>query len=194
MRKIILLSMIAFSALSYAQSLVVTPLGLRDANDNEKTFVVINAEGKTAKELYYDAIKYINRNYKSPNDVIKGKIEGEYLRFISHASSIISVKFYPKKFPKQRAIRYPLDCTVELNFKDGKVKYEITNWKADADGLFELQLIENQGLLMVINPGIYSKKGEVVNDIAKYQIETYFNSQIKALSEELNGKSNNDNW
>ena len=85
MRKIILLTMIAFCTLSYAQSLVVTPNGLRDSTDTEKTFVVINVEGKTAKELYDNAIKYINRNYKSPDDVIKGKIEGEinfYFTFI----------------------------------------------------------------------------------------------------------------
>ena len=46
MRKLILLSLVAISTLSYSQKLAVTPNGLRDANDNEKTYVVINAEGK----------------------------------------------------------------------------------------------------------------------------------------------------
>lgn len=55
MKKLILLTMIALSTMTYGQKFNVTPNGLRDLNDNEKTFVVINAEGKTAKQLYDNA-------------------------------------------------------------------------------------------------------------------------------------------
>jgi len=64
MKKLILLSLVAISTLSYSQKLTVTPSGLRDANDSEKTFVVINAEGKTSKQLYDNALKYINKTIK----------------------------------------------------------------------------------------------------------------------------------
>jgi len=183
MRKIILLSMIAFCTLSYAQSLVVTPLGLRDANDNQKTFVVINMEGKTTIELYENAIKYINKNYKSPNDVIKGKIEGEYLSFITHAEDFIPVKILG------RTHYYGAGYTTELNFKDGKVKYEIINLDMKHRTGSPFRFIKD-----LYAWGIYNKKGEVLNDGAKVQIENYFNSQIKSLSDALNGKNNNDTW
>ena len=188
--------MLAFITLCYGQSLVVTPLGLRDANDNEKTFVVINVEGKTANELYENALKYINRNYKSPNDVIKGKIEGEYLSFITRASSIAYAKFYPTKSFQKHPFPYDLIYTVELNFKDGKVKYEINSLKmvlSSGESGYDLHFIEDKGFI-IINPGIYSKKGDIINGMAKTQIETYYNSQIESLSDALKGKSNNDNW
>lgn len=198
MRKIILLTMIAFSALSFGQSLVVTPIGLKDSIDNEKSYVVINAQGKTAKELYENAIKYINKNYKSPNDVIKGKIEGEYLSFITHASSIAYAQFYPtKSYGKhQRSFPYDLKYTVELNFKDGKVKYEIISLSmvlSSGEPNYELHFIEDKGFI-IINPGIYSKEGVVINGMAKRQIEAYYNSQIKSLALALNVKDNNESW
>jgi len=168
-----LLSMILLCSLSYAQSLVVTPLGLRDANDPEKTFVVINADGKTAKELYDIAIKYINKNYKSTNDDIKGN-------------------------------------TIELNFKDGRVKYEVINLQMNYRQNKEPFLYNGKNAKTTLDknkevspflfigklftPGIYTPNLSLKRPKAKAQIEDYFNSQIKSFADALNGKNNNDNW
>ena len=37
-------------------------------------------------------IKYINKAYKSPKDVMKGDVEGEYISFDTHASNFLVVK------------------------------------------------------------------------------------------------------
>jgi hypothetical protein len=185
MKKLILLSLVAISTLSYSQKLTVTPSGLRDANDSEKTFVVINAEGKTSKQLYDNALKYINKNYKSPDDVIKGKTDGEYLKFITHVSNFLIVSNSGAK------ITIDADYTIELNFKDGKIKFEIIALDMYA---------QNGGYKVIFSGGafdgypIYNKKGDLKRPDTKTEIETYFNSQINSITEFLLGKSDKDNW
>lgn len=185
MKKLILLTIIALSTMTYGQKFNVTPNGLRDLNDNEKTFVVINAEGKTAKQLYDNALKYINKNYKSPDDVIKGKTDGEYLKFITHVDNFLVVSNSGAK------ITINADYTIELNFKDGKAKFEV----------IALDMYAQTGGYKVLFTGgafdgypIYNKKGDLKRPETKTEIETYFNAQINSLSEFLLGKSDKDNW
>lgn len=185
MKKIILLTLMALSTMTYGQQFNVTPSGLRDSNDNEKTFVVINAEGKTAKQLYDNALKFINKNYKNPDDVIKGKTEGEYLRFITHVSNFLIVNNSGAK------ITIDANYTIELNFKEGKTKFEIIALDMYA---------QNGGYKVLFTGGafdgypIYNKKGDLKRPDTKTEIETYFNAQLNSLSEFLLGKSDADNW
>ena len=185
MKRIILFALIVISTISYSQKLVVTPNGLHDETDPEKTFVVINVEGKTSKELYENALKYINKNYKSADDVVKGKIEGEYLKFITHVENFLIVKNTGVK------VQIDADYTCELNFKDGKVKFEIITIDMPAD----------KGGYGVLFAGgvfdgypIYNKKGDLKRPETKNEIESDFNSQISTLSDFLQGKNLNDKW
>lgn len=177
--------MIAMSTMTYGQKLIVTTNGLRDSNDNEKTYVIINAEGKSAKQLYDNALKYVNKKYKSPDDVVKGKTDGEYLKFITHVSNFLVVKNSGAK------ITIDCDYTIELNFKDGKAKYEII-----ALDMYS----QNGGYKVLFSSGafdgypIYNKKGELKRPDTKTEIETYFNSQISSITDFLLGKSDKDNW
>lgn len=170
---------------SFGQKLSVTPNGLRDTNDFGKTYVVINVEGKTAKQLFGNAINYINKNYKNPEAVIKGKIEGEYLKYVTHVSNFLLINNSGAK------ILIDANYTIELSFKDGKIKCEI----------IELDMYTKTGGYKVLFAGgafdgypIYNKKGELKRPDTKTEIETYFNGQINSLSEFLQGKSDNDNW
>ena len=67
-----LLAFVLFSTITHAQKLAVTPNGLRNANDTQKTFIVIPTQGKTAKQLYeYIPLQYSLHvsNYKKQKDV-----------------------------------------------------------------------------------------------------------------------------
>jgi hypothetical protein len=186
MKKLFLFTFITIlSTFTYGQKINVTPEGIRDLNSNEKTFVVLNVEGMTSKQLYDNALKYIYKNYKNPDEVIKGKIEGEYLKFITHISSFLSVN------NSGANILIDANYTVELNFKDGKVKYEIVS----------LDMYSPRGGYRVLFAGgafdgypIYNKKGELKRPETKTDIETYFNSQIIQLNEFLSGKSDKEKW
>ena len=187
MKKSILLSMIFFCSLSYGQTFVLTPNGLRDSLDTERSYVVINAGGKSAKQLYDNAIKYINKNYKNPDEVIKGKTDGEYLKYNTHASDFISFK---NSFLKAK---FDVDYTTELNFKDGKVKFEIIDLdmnKRTQNGVNRLLIIGN-----MMSLGIYNKKGDLKIADAKIQIENFFNIQVNQLSIDLlENNKKTDNW
>ena len=185
MKNLFLIWLFMSSNFIFGQKLIVTPDGLRDLNDNNKTFIVINSDGKTSKLLYDNSLKYINKNYKSPEDVIKGKIEEEYLKFNTHVDNFLIVNNSGAKIPINA------DYTIELNFKDGKVKFEVTS----------IDMYTKNGSYKVLFNGgafdgypIFNKKGELKRPETKKEIETYFNEQINSLSEFLFEKKNTDNW
>ena len=70
--------------MAIGQKLTVTANGLRDENNIDKMYLVIDVEGRSAKQLYDNTYKYIIKTYKNPDNVIKGKIEGEYLKYNTH--------------------------------------------------------------------------------------------------------------
>ena len=119
--KRILLVLILITSIVYAQEYTVTPDGLKDNANLEKTYVVINTPGKTAEQNYNNAMKYINKTYKSPKDVIKGDVKGEYISFDTHVSNFLIVK--------NSGVKVVIDAnyTVELSFKGDRVKLEVIN-------------------------------------------------------------------
>lgn len=91
---------------------------------NIGTEVVVEVEGKTAAELYKLAVNWLNETYKNPDEVIKGQIEGEYIRWqgtagYSYCRDVIGVLYCDN-------CRY----TTEIRFKDGRFKYEIIEREA----------------------------------------------------------------
>ena len=183
MKKLTLLPLIVLCTLTYGQKLNVTPNGLRDAEDNEKTYVVINAEAITAKQLYDNAIKYINKNYKSPEDVIKSKIDGEYIKFDTHVSNFLFVLNSGVK------VFIDADYTIELSFRDERVKFEVISLHMYNSHKYEVMFTGG------VTEGfpIWDKKGKLRRPDTKTDIEFYFNDQITSLAKFLQGK-NVDDW
>lgn len=189
---------------SFGQKLSVTANGLRDINNNEKSYVVLPFEGKTAQQLYDNALNFIKNTYKCPEDVIKGKKEGEYLRFIAYISDFISLKD-----DIDRIIQISANYLIELSFKEGKVKLEIIaiempEKSVNNTDLFSVETIDvpsKYGKSQVIFNGefkdgyyIFNKKGELKRPNTKEDIEKHFNTLISSISEYLQGKEIKDNW
>lgn len=170
---------------SFGQKLIVTPDGLKSESDVEKSYIVLNVENKSAKELYANALKYIAKTYKNPEEVVKGNIENEYLKVVTHASDFITIKNSFVRTP------FSVDYTYELSFKDGKVKYEIISLDIYDRGKIKL-LFKGKGALSGYY--IYNPKDELKKADAKELIENYFNSQILVVSESLQNKSQEDKW
>jgi hypothetical protein len=182
-RGLLVLAALMVSLLSFGQKYVVTPEGLRDSSNSEKTYLVISCVGKSAKELYDNAFKYINQNYKNPDEVIKGHIESEYLSFETFSPSAVSFKRSGGR------PTYNLKYRTEMHFKDGKVKYEIQNVEMETDG-HNLYFSGNP----LIAVAIYNHKGELKYEEAKTKVENYFNSVILVISQFLNGSKVEDKW
>lgn len=185
MKTIALLLFTSFISLS--QSLVVTPEGLRDSQNTENSFVVIDCHGHTAQELYENALKYVNENYKNPEEVIKGRTDGEYLKFDTYAGQFTTVNNSGVK------LTVSMSYTTEIRFKDNRTRYEITSININAD---------NGGNPVMFSGSIWKgfpiynqKNGDLKQPDTKADIENYFNVNISSLTTYLHGQSNtNDDW
>ena len=174
--------MIFFCSLSYGQKFVLTPNGLRDSLDTEKSYIVINAEGKTAKQLYDNAIKFINKTYKNPSEVIKGNTDSEYLKFETHDPDFLTLKSLGM------TLKWGGSYTTELSFKDGKVKYEIINLE-----IRDETNRTNSSSPFPLKGGIFKNDGTIRKKDAKSQVESNINLQLKLLIEGLID-TKTDNW
>ena len=184
MKKISIIFLMTISLASFGQKFAVTPTGLKNSEDNEKAFVVIEVAEKTAKQLYDNSLKYVNQTYENPSEVIKGNTEAEYLSFDTYAPSFLYIKnggvkiFFNAKFK------------TEIHFKDNKVKYEIIS----------LEIINDaNGMPLKFTGGgldwmIYNKKGVLKREKAKEELETYFNNQLLNLTKYLKEETEEDNW
>lgn len=174
-RLILTIVAIASAVSACAQRYEVTKDGLRDATSAEKSYLVLEAPGKTAEQLFKSAQKYIIQTFKNPDYVKKGDIDGEYLRFDTYTDRITMIKTNLVK------LIYSGEYSVELGFKDGKVKYEVINLKIETDGT-PLNW-QKQGMLD--GWWIFGKRGEVDQPTTKKEIEDYFASRVIELKQFL---------
>jgi hypothetical protein len=188
MKKLIyLLSLIP--VFCYSQNFEVTPNGLRDSKNLDNTYVVIEANGST-KQLFDKTVRYVNEKMASPADAVKGQYDSTYFRykvftpnFITYNNSGIGIPFSAKYFIELRfkndKIRYEI---VELEMRGGKKMDGTQNWILFSGGVM-------QGFI------IYKKNGDIFKYGAKLDIETYFNTQLKAYISYLKSDvKKNDNW
>jgi hypothetical protein len=186
MKKIILIALMFFSLDGYSQKFSVTPEGLKDSLNIDKSYIVINIEGKTAKDLYESIIKYINVTYKNPKEVLKGNVENEFISFETYVAN------FPLTKNGYAKMNIGTKYTTTLGFKDGKIKYEISDIKMKAvDSQYEVLF---SGGAFSGYP-IYNKSGELKRKETKEDIEKYFNNNIKNIFDYVSGKSKtNEGW
>lgn len=82
-------------------------------------FVVILLEGKTEAELYKKTLDWIEKTYKGGSEVIKGKVENEYIRFEGIKENAFTSKYMGI------ITYYNMKYTIEMGFKNGKYKMDV---------------------------------------------------------------------
>lgn len=164
---------------SNAQYFKVTPKGLMNQTE-DKTFAVLEFPNQSKSELYQKALKYIHSAYKNPEYVIKSNILDESIRFDSYKDDM-KVSNGGVKIPV--LIKY----AVQLEFKDGKIKYEIVD--QDFGGL------TYSGNIWKGYPIWNEKNGKIRLEDEKNQLEIHFNSEAQLLVNFINGKAEtNNDW
>jgi hypothetical protein len=169
---------------SFGQKFIVTPDGIRDSSNIEKSYVVIEIEGKSAKQLFDNAKRYIIQTYKNPDFVQKGIIDNEYIKFDTYVPYIATINTGLSK------LKYDAKYVTELYFKDGKVKLEVVNLE-----------IMTVGVPLNFKPKgalggwyVFNSKGLLKQENAKREIENYFNELLTSLSAYLKGSKDNKDW
>ncbi len=186
MRTILITYLMVLAVAAFGQTYTVTPTGMVDSADPTKAYLVIEVEGRTAKQLYGKAVQFLNETCRSAKDAIKGQTEGEYLKFETFAPDFITYKNSGASVPIQASF------TTELRFKDGKVRYEIISLEMyGMGGGRKYPLLFSGGLLEGYI--VFRKNGKLFKEATKADLESYFNGRVAALAQYLkNGGAKND--
>ena len=123
MKKTILLLMLSISINIFAQDL--PKLELKQTGIES---IVVDVEGKTASELYNQALNWVQETYKNPDEVLKAKIENQKIRINGFSENSWYIKSLGMKQYSD------LSYSIEISFKDGKYKFEYAITKLSKDG------------------------------------------------------------
>jgi len=134
-------------------------------------YIVTECEGKTQAELYKKTLDWISITYKNPKEVIKAKIENDYIRIEGSSTDLVCFNILGKKSCNRS--RY----TIEIFFKDSKYKFDIIN---------NIEYLHEGGWAEVSLDKTnlyYNKKNEIRNNYKYFpEIATYFNILNKGLN------------
>ena len=174
MKKSILLAFAILPTFSFAQ-LVMTPEGIKGADSRE--FVVLETGELSQEEIYQKSLTFLNGMYNSPKDAISA-VEN---------SSITVNGFQPEAIRSQyKRLKhtYDLRYSITLEFKEGKVKFQVNSWEAGA--------LINVGDFKPLKDyyGVYNDQLQLQNEAAKNDLEGFFN-EFLALYETKVLKSSN---
>lgn len=129
MKKLILLFLI-IPSVTFGQNTTDSIFPLKEGVVNYTE--VVKIDSTTKNELYINAKKWIANNYKSANDVIQ--LDDK------EAGEIIAKGYFEMKFVKSglmmEYVYIKIYHTIKITMKDGKYKYEVTDFKSkSSDGL-----------------------------------------------------------
>ena len=135
-------------------------------------YLVVDIGDKDKSEIFNETINWIKETYKNPDDVIKTTIDNKKVRFEGmHSTKNICVKIFGKT-----TCYYAL-YTIEIEFKDGKykfqplsLKYRVPISKYNTSGVNPINLSDGSGY--------YNRKGELRKsyDTQPSAVEDLFNS------------------
>ena len=175
MNKIILISLLwfvsSFSMFTYAQD--VPKFTINSESKIVEYSEVVESQGNS-NELFNRAIEWLNSFYKNPQsatrirDQINGKIE-------------ILYKFNPNGTSPDETYG-SIEYTLQINLKDGKYKYLITNIHPTKGGVKDISFWAN------------AKNQKT--DLILIQSDKFFKDLIAKLKEKMQNKSQkkSDNW
>lgn len=143
-------------------------------------FIVVPQDGKTAAQLYADAMKWIKENYTNPDEVIKTTIENDMIRIQGYKDSFYCVSNFAARACSNAIY------TIEIEFKDGKFRFnpislELTN----SAGRSTLDLGNGSAY--------YDKSGKLRKNFEDFPgiVEGLFNGLASSLTDRMAGKKSN---
>ncbi|WP_026463525.1 DUF4468 domain-containing protein [Adhaeribacter aquaticus] len=155
----------------------LTSDGFINDKDESRSFIVINIPNTDQKTLYQKALKYINKNYVSPKDVMS-LIENE---------SITVNGFAPRSIYRNKLGHvFDMNYTINFEFKDNKIKVEKPSFRLTTfTQSHQRLLLVHDGTLDGSILGIFNTAGELKSKLAKNDLETHFNTLIQSFANTL---------
>lgn len=185
MKKIIIASLLScLTSLSYAQ-FSLTKDGLINSTDSSMNYIVFSFNGMSQSDLYKSTLIYFHSVFVSPKDVISA-IENETINI--NAISKNDIYFANILGSK---VKLTMNYSLMIRFKDGKIRIDIPVINSIINE--QSQKIEHLYLYKPFCINIFSKNGEVKNEVAKISIEKFFNDFAKNMEKNRNMPTDS-NW
>lgn len=169
-----------------AQKFVATPNGLRDVDNIERNFLVLNFPDKTTKELYDATNKFIQMSYIHPDNVMRGNVEGEYLRTSTFSKDAFLLQKGLFGEPYYADMRF----NTSFEFREGRIKLEI-----ESIDFYYAETKFEYIRLVRLSYGIFDTKGNPIKDY-NIKLENYFNKYVSDLMLFINKEftPNDEDW
>lgn len=189
MRKILATIIALLPLMAAAQAFTLTPQGFVNADNNEKSFVVVEMPG-TQAELYAKAKTAVTSMWNSPKDAMS---YNEPDIIVINGFSSTAAHF--KKWGRDNV--FGMEYRIQVQFKDGRIRI-------DAPAIGRLDYAGGQGT-MLIEAGdnstsqhitrAFEKNGKVRFPDFNKNVEDYFNGIIATLIDKMkNGTSGDEDW
>lgn len=157
--RLITLALMMFVSVAYAQlpKMEITKDGIKP--------IIVEVPNMSAESIYKKVYNWVQRNFENPNEVIKGNIEGEFLR----------INIFDKKGYEYKALggiyRSGAEYTIEIDIKDNQYVFasKIEN------------LLDAGGYVYKFKPKSYFKKNG--------QVKTRKEIEINSLKKMLNSRN-----
>lgn len=182
--KRLLLALMLFAAIPCsAQEFIVTPEGLRSEEDSTVDYVIVDADGLTAAQLYDNAIAYVRKKVKGRDKAIKDKTVGEYLEFKVYKYSAISFDTGRPTAPvmpggsRGTAIAsYDAKYIIQVMCFDGQAQISFRELEFVPVGVLVPKLVFKGGDWKTYT--VYDDKGRLADGEIRDKMEKYFNSVL----------------
>lgn len=183
MKKLLLSILLLSCAASYGQEFIVTPDGLRSEEDSTVDYVIVDADGVTAAQLYDNAIVYVRKNIKAREKAIKDKTVGEYLEFKIYKYSAISfdtgrptAPIMPGGSRGTAIASYDAKYVVQVMCFDGQAQISFRELEFIPVGVLVPKLVFKGGDWKTYT--VYDDKGRLADGEIRDKMEKYFNSVL----------------
>lgn len=188
MKKTLFIIMALLPMLAAAQTFTLTPQGFVNADDNSKSYVVVEMQG-TQAELYAKAKTAITSMWNSPKDVMSYN-EPDIIVVNGFSSTAAHFRKWGRDNVAEMTYR------IQIQFKDGRIRI-------DAPVIGELIFAGGKGT-MLIEAGNNSTMQHIVrafekNGKARFNdfndnVQNYFNGLVATLVEKMNNGASEDDW
>lgn len=177
MKKTIFLLMLIISGFVFGQDIPIFQFSNSGFNNN----VVYDVPNQNKEEIYNKVVEWVNINYKNPENVIKGKIENEYIRIEGYNDNGICNKFLGS------LTCWGLYYTLEINIKDNKYKlsfFDIHTFEKEKQSIdiYQKTLYDKNGSLKKSGETIYISLNKSINDIS-VGLNQYLKNKTKINSD-----------
>lgn len=186
MKRILLIASILFTSLLNAQSFKFTPNGYVNADDETKTFIVLNFDNLPKEELYKRVLIYVNRSFVSPKDVVS-KVENESININTVFNNAI----------KRNAVhKFDANVSLALTFKDDKIRIDAPNIILTSYQFNKKQVLHfsnSKGEISINGDDlfIYGKNGNVKSERAEKDLNLFSTFLVDLIKKSVSD-SNND--